>query len=1640
MSADPLKSHENRLGGGASGEDLNILTDQIAQQQPSRLTTLVLRLSLPIVHLVLALGLLVGGVDARAQNAGPQNAQAQDMGPERLFVPPPRDLLRPLNRAIARIEEKDYRAAIELLTQVLAATEDVDYLSPIPGDPWHSVGVRQQAYTLLGSIPSEYRDEYELQYGSVAQQELRQAVATNDVQAMFRISRKYFFTEAGYTATMLLGLDRMQQDKPAAAAVCFAAIVKEPKALQKFDPEVSVYLASCQLRVGDVEAAQKTLEALRARAPNAQVRYLEQSIALFDQPKKAIQWLAQFNEMPDVANAAETKDWLAFRGNARRSQISGSGGFPMYRPRWYVPTINDPVEESLAGKAWLNMAGRPSNMISSLQPIAVQNTVIYRSTNKVVGIDLGTGKRTWEYPMWDTGELFDDEPKVQSSGQGMQEWHMEQRIWRDHLYGQLASDGKYVFLVEKPGFASVSRQRTVIRGGRVNHDPLSGRQFNELVALDVARQGAFCWEVGGESGGVEPLTAGNFFLGAPLVLDNELLVMAERAGEVSLLSLNPQTGRQNWAQPILAVESVRGIQQDVARRLAGSTPSYSDGVIVCPTSAGGLVAIDYVTKSVLWGVQYSANTMLFTRQQQMRIQVLRQSGQANGIDLTQALDSSVTIADGRLFVTPVDAGSVLCYDLFTGKSLWKIESKDRVTDLASSVSGLYIAFADGNQLVIVGTKKVRAFEATTGKPRWELDLQELGAPSGRGYWAGSHYYLPTSHSKILQINVESGQCDNEFETEQMLGNLICFDGNLVSQSHDLVSTYFQKKPIEEKIAAAFANLSAEEIPVDILRWKAEIESQQGSLSEAVDLAERAYLKSQGLTELHLLMRLINQLVRLDPTIADDYLTKYDNQLKQFNLEDYLISNLIAQVKRKDLDSLFQKFSEYETELSEILSAKSTNLRRTVEPELRVRIDYWLQGVLKRKDEQGKPFFTEQDVQQWLSRNAAEMPVQNLDLIRQLFSIQHVPTDDLTRLIFYKLEQSETSVAFQLVSHALKREDNSQEQQANFLALKCNLLKNNGWTSQASLIAKQLQTDYRDVQVAVAGQNYSAANFGTQMLANLKAEDPSLDLVEWNYGQINEQVQKPRERATRPRGRSLRGHSTLLARSDDAPVGLSVDVNFSTGEFFVYDQWGQLLGAEKYIPKDRTVTRYLSMEQSSYALQGHLMVLLVGENLVVIDLNRMQAQQEALVWHTSVSSGTNTSLRGGSIRVSANNIRRITTRWETVLSYSLDAKGKLLSNLACNSKFVFHRVGQVLRATELATGKLVWERSDVPDSSWLVADEDRVALLRASSEAINGKFSSAVVYFGDSGQLEKSVSLEPHRRALFWDNHGLTLVFTDTGSKEQSLTALDLVSEETVWQRVYPRRTIGSLVAPGTLVTAQPDGNVQYLNYRDGEIEREFKTEISGTVRQLQVQRLKDVDLLYFNRSRSLGSFRDSETGVTVLGLGRQHLFKGDVICFDRKQGASRWTVPVQADYYTVLGSLPYRAPVIALARSINLNTSRSRIRSEVALIDLRDGRLACEVHSAETRIDWVNCQLNPQEQSIKLTLNSQNAASSHVVGLTNQPLPPAPVALLNFQRAMYHLSERDTREQQIAQSRRRQQQLIDEARELSKPKEENNNE
>lgn len=473
-----------------------------------------------------------------------------------------------------------------------------------------------------------------------------------------------------------------------------------------------------------------------------------------------------------------------FRGDAARRAIAPWSGEIGTRC-WKVDTGDDtaatPSRPSTVGR---NVAAPRGVRLPAGQPLVVGSLVLARTTRRLVAIDRTSGRQVWEYPWGGEAEVETPSPGSRIVRSASPALVQQQRAYLDAAYGQFATDGRMVFLID--GLTQASSRSTpmiVMVNGRATVSRAEPKADNRLVALELRKEGKLAWSVGASSGENEPALAGAFFLGAPLVEGDRLYVLAEIDAEIRLCALDAATGRLRWSTALAVPE--RPITDDPIRRLAGATPSLADGILVCPTSAGAVVAVDRLSRSPLWGYQYP------TTANSNRNLMLRMAGIRLGSSIKVPLlsvDATATIVGNRVIVAPVESEELLCLDLRTGELIWK-RTMDNL---------LLVAGSSGQTVMTVGGDELMAWDLASGKPAWEewsVKLPDGVNVSGRGVFAGEYYYLPTTAPAILKIDVGTGRIAGKLPVQGTPGNLVAWQSLLVSQSVAAIEAY---RPADEK--------------------------------------------------------------------------------------------------------------------------------------------------------------------------------------------------------------------------------------------------------------------------------------------------------------------------------------------------------------------------------------------------------------------------------------------------------------------------------------------------------------------------------------------------------------------------------------------------------------------------------------------------------------------------------------------------------------------------------------------------------------------------------------------------------------------------------------------------------------------------
>ncbi|HTN74030.1 MAG TPA: PQQ-binding-like beta-propeller repeat protein, partial [Pirellulaceae bacterium] len=682
---------------------------------------------------VLACGWLVASPACAQFNATTVNA------PTSAFLPARRELKQVLGSAAKAIADERYAEAAGTLGDLLKDPDFEDYFTDAKGQ----ASLKGEAQELVRSLPKLGRESYELQYGADARKLLNTALDEGDEAKLADVVRLYFHTKAGYDAAFLLARQQLDAGQPLLAAMLFQRLLDNSPYASQYDPELSLLTALSWRMAQRSDDAKGVLVAWQKRQPKAVLQLGEQKVPMFAASDDALAWLDKHLGQQVPLTSPLATQWTMHRGDSARNAHT-TGSLPLAMFRWHKYLGRDESDDERLLRSAKRYQSEGVAAIPTVSPLVINNQVLMRTPDLLMAVDLQTGKFVWRYPRHDDPH----KPPVNTginrgpSAAERREKELEQRVWRDSAYGQLACDNESVYLLEDLGFSTSTNVPSVLMlpGGARQRNPGQPSNVNTLVALSHTKQGKLRWIVGGETGESEPKLAGAFFLGVPLVHEGRLYAMVEINGELRLTVLNTATGNLLWSQQIAHVDTMT-ITVDYQRRLAGATPSLADGVLVCPTSASSVVAIDIIERKLLWGYRYTPSPNRPSVNWYGQIQQPKDVG-------THWLDAGPIIAQGRVLLTPTESDELICLDLLTGKPAWKPRSRD--DDLSNM---LYVAGIEQDQILLVGRSRITALKLADGTPAWNAPIQLAGEyPSGRGYFSAGYYYLPTTQSQLLKID------------------------------------------------------------------------------------------------------------------------------------------------------------------------------------------------------------------------------------------------------------------------------------------------------------------------------------------------------------------------------------------------------------------------------------------------------------------------------------------------------------------------------------------------------------------------------------------------------------------------------------------------------------------------------------------------------------------------------------------------------------------------------------------------------------------------------------------------------------------------------------------------------------------------
>lgn len=1458
-----------------------------------------------------------------------------DTGGENVFVRPERDLLKKLSESRKLISAGRFGEAVRNLDAILEGREDY-FIAPDKKSS-KSCGIKAEAERLIGRMPREGRDLYELQYGTQARKALDEALEASDAASLTAglsaVSRQFFHTRSGYQATFLLGLHYFDRGDAMLAARTLQRLDEAGEAADEFEPALSLTMAAAWIQADLPDRAREVLVALRRDNPSLRVKVAGRETPIFSKDGEALDWLAKLTGARPARMSSDADRWLTFRGDACRNATM-VGGAPLLNMRWRVLSTENPQEEKELARTRKEGSEYGEAAIPAFHPLAVGNVVLMRTLESLLAVDVTTGKLQWEVPF--------EEPEERTAGDATSSQRVifaqqallaggNKRITSDLTYGTLSSDGRYVFSVEDAGpdtGATAGGGRSVIIGGgrlrvggrivivnRGNNDEQTP-VCNLLAAHDI-RTGKLKWQIGGPSGPHALPMAGHFFLGPPLPLQSRLYVLAEdervnaqEKGTIRLLALDAASGDMLWSQQ-LANSDAEG-DQDPSWRQSGVSPSYADGVLVCPTGAGAIVGVDLTTRSLLWGYCFASGGNENRRNAGMFL-MPRRSEESSA---SQWLDDSLSICSGRVVTTPDDSDWLYCVGLYDGELIWKCPRKD----------DLYVACVDRDKVVLVGKNAVRAVQLSDGKPAWEgraVSLPTNSTPSGRGFVSGNRYFLPLTSAEIVGIELTAGKIVQTAKSRKGMvpGNLVCFKGNVVSQGVEGVDAYYQ---LETASAEVERRLAANQNDAEALSLRGEILLDKGERAAAIASFVSANELEGNPRTRELLRDTILEGLRSDFPAYRKEAWRYERLADDASQRAAFFRAMGVGLRQSgDVTAAFgyyEKLADLEPQrrpLDEINRA------------LFVRRDRWLYGQLEelRRDASGD---AAEKIDQSVAARMIAAKAGSLDGLRRFVGV-------------FGSQPDATSARTELIR-------------------------------RLDVTGRRLESEL--------------ATMPTGDDVNVRQTKPadSRD-AEWPSGAVEAKTAKANNGTRNSYGR---GVLSLKGSCDPFFRDVSLQYDFNRRLILAYDKMGgEMWQVSLNTNGQQPFFGYNSSMNHGRAV-GHLLLVSFGWRVLAIDtLGEGSKGRPRVLWTKDVMGQPLESTDGAPLP----QVPQPT--WQQQRQFSLIHDQSKLLNLVRPGYMCLQRFHSVA-ALDPRTGETLWSRQDMPFGCDLWGDDEYVfvlppdtneaMVLRAWDGQTVGKRRVPRIIGGQSlgngvrkevfGRFEESCLATLGRKMLLWWPVG----------KQRELTLVDPLEGRDLWRsRKFSNNASTCVVNDEVIGVMEPSGHLTLISTPDGRTIADLKLKPEPSLSDISLDVSDHQYLLLTNSTRGETHAQHFQP---MPGSSYRPIYSGRLYAIDR-QGKLQWRAPAVIRNQYLATSQPSGVPVVTFASQIYQQRANGQSRNGVSVlcIDKRTGRTVFQ-DTFDKMTGLFEIMGNAEKKTVSLTM--QQVAVT--LTFTDKPIPPPSAA------------------------------------------------
>ena len=1528
-------------------------------------------LQVVVAVVLFAVGLWPASVEGQF---GRRPTFGQDALDQEKILLAPRPLTRLLREGETAIQENRFADGIEALGTLLLeeAREDLpedtlhqDYFNEPAQEGYYRSSVRGKALRLLGSIPEEGRKVLEIQYGVSARQALAAAVAARDVDALAGVIRKYYHTEAGYDASILLAQDKLIRGYPIAAAGILERLSSFPAARKRFGAQLVSEAAGAWMQAGRIDLAVRALEEGSRNFPGASI-LLGGRQSTLDAKQEWPKLLSQVYPKQSTSGARSLNNWLMSGGQPDRNG-SASAGLPMPIVAWHMTLHRDRNdEESVNAMAANPQAQGGSALVPKLEARMTGDIVLTKTaTANVFAIDLETGLRKW--PFYKDALPVAITSRVQTVPDTEEYFianSLRNRIWGSSAFGQFTIDANQLYYITSSEDQRSAQPTLTLQ--RASSPPA----HNMLIGVSLQGEGKEMWQVGGADSPSEPALKGAYFLGPPLSFEGDLYTLVEINLETRLVVLDGRTGKQQWAQQ-LAMSPMSPIRSDPLRQSQALSPSIADAIIVCPIGNGAIIAVDLLTRSLIWGKQYPSIVPQPNFQQGFNTDTTANYDAFED----RWVEPQVVIQNGRIILTPPETNRIMCLDLLTGESRW-----DQLRGAGRFIAGIY-----KDRVVVVSNTGVYALNLSDGMPSWgsevllggrSFDSKDRDGSSaatepngtrgrellaGKSVRDGQFLYVPTTGQRVLKIDLEAGKLVDAARVEQPLGNLFAFKNRLISVGATRITAYYTRESLATEVDQRLAANAKDNWA---LNQKSLLLTSQGKIPEAIELLRKSYAIDSENGETRYL--LVDALLSGLESDFDRYLplaTEFESiiESQRFRL---LVMLARGSLKAGQYDQAFSRLMEL---VRERASARQPGLQTrgqtmTLATGHQVDMDTWIAVHLGSVFEKASP-------------DEKQRMVDAIDKRMQAAAGSHPAARSAELRFLSWLEPAHGSI-LNMASGLLGGEDQTKaERMLQPLLYSGNEQLRNQATA---LLRRNADADdkalmvYRNRSAAVGADGLSAPEPG-----DTKSPASALPQANWPNGMIDSQVMA--------NSGPVNFHQIRLRHVGNRYGRGPVELSLANGHLMISNSLGQLIGNCMFQDGAQELNDGMLRAQ----VDGGLIFVETVRELVAFDMYRTnEAGADPVLWRYSLS------------RVPTNPRKQHTPQMPVadtnplgIRSYMRGTDREAIVGPVTPAGVVIQKESEVILLDALS-GLPLWSRAGYDATTTLIAQGLEVAIVSAENPKID-------ILDCRDGSLIRQVEQPEPWKALFGAGKHLVQFKAKTTTVRKGaiqvespdlcdVRLLDAFTGKITVEASFAPNSRGESCSDRYFIVMEESGRLWYCNVETGQVV-EHMLDKQPKLAHVRVQQFGDrlvvwTTLPYQTNNSGLIVKPDTDEAAMNRGL---IAISGSIIALDAQSGKLLWDRAGSLTRFFFNASQPRHSPFISFYRVVILGGTRT---AHVAVVDLRDGTLAYANNSLPINSQGIEnseftMRLDPMKNMILLSVGTTGIT----LKVSDTEKPPQPI-------------------------------------------------